>query len=74
MPAATAPGAPEQKINNLVFSGAPRVHVPRPVMPGQKYNKSKKVVEYSSLPGVIELWIFNVDGWDIYDFIRREPV
>lgn len=55
------------KIQNLCFADVPRVHIPVDHMPGQKYNRSVKVVEYPSLPGVIEMWIFNVDGWDIHD-------
>ena len=55
------------KINNLVFMDVPRVHIPVQIMPGQKYATSQKVVEYKCLPGVVELWRFNTDGWDIFD-------
>jgi hypothetical protein len=54
-------------IQNHHFADAPRIHLPVDHMPGQKYNRSVKLVEYPSLPGVIEMWIFNVDGWDIHD-------
>jgi small-conductance mechanosensitive channel len=55
-----------QTINNYNFSDVPRIHIKVDVMPGQKYKKSEKVVCYKSLPD-IELWRFNVDGWDIFD-------
>ena len=60
-----------QRIHNLEFSDEPRVHIPVQITPGQRYLNSVKVVEYPSLPGVIELWKFNVDGWDIFDLVNQ---
>jgi hypothetical protein len=58
-------------IQNYHFEDIPRIHIKCDVMPGQHYLKSTKIVEYPSLPGVIELWIFAIDGWNVYDQITR---